>query len=283
MMSGWLRWCGLFPLLLGVWTSGCKTVGSAPPDEGADTDTDSATTPVSTTSSPLETDTNSTAVPSDTGPTPIPTDTADTEPRDTDVLPESLMPDANGWLDETSCGFQGRFFTYTDAANGGASTITPAVGDPLLNDGSHLCVDGEASQVLNEQWEIYEGAGFGMALCVTSPEQVPPETDFVLSGCPFNRDLGEIFLGVEFDIEGEWGVELRVEFVERNRDPNTYVEITSSGHMQAMVDDAQVWYDTSAPGTDVNNIEAIRFHVATRPDTSTPFDFCISNLAAILR
>ncbi len=194
----------------------------------------------------------------------------------------SLMPSTEGWLDQTDDGFQGAWYTYTDNDDGGNSTIVPAEGDPFTNDGSELCVSGEASLVVDEEWSTYWGAGVGMDLCANTADQDPPEKKYTLSTCPFNADLANQFLGVEFDIDGTWGDELRCSFKEADRIESAYVEITSSGHQECLVEEAQVWYDTEQDLTDVTKIEALQFQIATNATSATAFEFCISNLKAVM-
>lgn len=211
----------------------------------------------------------------------------DTNPVDTNEgggggSSASLMPSTEGWVDQTEDGFQGAWYTYTDNDDEGNSTISPAEGEPFTNDGASICVEGEASLVVDELWSTYWGAGVGMDLCANTKDQEPSEHKYTLSDCPFNPDLATQFKGVEFDIEGEWGSELRCSFKEKERTESAYVEITAEGHQDCMVADAAVWYDTSQDPTDVTKIEALQFQIATNATSATPFDFCITNLVAIL-
>ncbi len=195
----------------------------------------------------------------------------------------SLMPNTEGWLEQTAIGFQGDFFTYTDHLDGGNSTIKPEEGMPFYNNGSALCVSGEAALVIDEEWYTYWGAGFGLSLCQPTSDRPSRSLRFTLSDCPFNPDLWQIFQGVEFDITGEWGYELRVEFQERDHNlENPYIEVTDEGHIVTLWDEARVWYDTDLRPSVVEEIDGIFFHVATNQDHATPFDFCISNLRAII-
>ena len=94
-------------------------------------------------------------------------------------------------------------------------------------------------------------------------------------------------------IEGYWGDELRVLFHEFDYDDFGYDEIghdqsayivvpPNAAHVTALVDQADVWYN---PGNmvDVEDLDAIQFHVATNPQAATPFELCISELYALFR
>ena len=97
------------------------------------------------------------------------------------------------------------------------------------------------------------------------------------------NNLGQQFLGVEFDIDGYWGAELRVLFHELDSDESAYVVVPPNAtHVIALVDQADVWYKPGNP-IDTNNIDAIQFHIATNPETLTPFEFCITNLSVLLK
>ena len=135
-----------------------------------------------------------------------------------------------------------------------------------------VCVNGLATKILEDRYDLYWGAGFGGNLC----------THDTLSDCSETAGWPEQFVGVSFDIEGNWGRELRVLFHQLDIDESAYVIVPPGAtHVVALVDQAHVWYN---PGStvDIGQIDAIQFQIPSNTDMSTAFDLCISNFSALL-
>ncbi len=206
------------------------------------------------------------------------------------VYRESSLMEEGSYISHNPDGFGGVWYIFSDSEDGGLGESQFDVGSNghPENDGEKICVSGTASQIKYGKDGVYWGAGFGLNLCGNSS----------LSECGLDLQLDQRFLGVKFDIEGYFGSELRVLFHEKKEDETQVVandsdteaeEISAyvrvpSGTLQivAFVHQADVWYDPSHLSVTAD-IDAVQFHIATNALGPTPFNFCLSNLAVLLR
>jgi hypothetical protein len=205
---------------------------------------------------------------------------ADTD-ADADQNPGILvMPGTDGWIDaqDNQLGIQGAWYSF--ASEG--SVITPAEGDPFVNNGQEICTNGVAAQVLDNDWATYFGAAIAFDTCAPSEqERVEQGLDssfkYMLSNCPYNATLADVFLGISFNIAGNFNV-VQVIFYEQDRFEGAYVEIASEGSHTVLAEQAAVGYDPGAPPINPDHIESIHFFISTNTESPTPFDFCISDV-----
>lgn len=208
-----------------------------------------------------------------TEPEPTPTEPAPTEPAPSDP-PPSPQPGANpieisgdAWVDISgnAVGIQGPFFTFSDAANGGSSTITPACGDALCFVGPEVCVSGSLGQDA-ESW------GAAVAL-MASFDAASEESEL------YDPRLFDV-RGFSFVLTG--AAVPHVRFTVMAGDGQEYC--TTLAREQSAVGlgslTAECWTPGGTPFMPELGIEQIRWSVP--PQADSEFDFCITELAAIV-
>ena len=183
--------------------------------------------------------------------------------------------DGGDLMSRTPDGLHGFWYTFADSDDEAMADSVISIDYQYgTNDVvDRICVEGIASQVKAGEEGVFWGAGFGGDLC----------SNDTLSECYGIQFTPEQFLGVRFDIEGDWGSELRVLFHEKDVNESAYVVVPDRAtHVVALVDHASVWYN---PGklVDRNNLDAIQLHIATNANSPTPFSFCVRNMAVLIR
>jgi hypothetical protein len=221
---------------------------------------------------------------------------------------QPLLPDSTGFVDVMATGttgIKGAWYAYGDGigpdgttgssdciAKGGhgvadcSSITTPSFGT-FPNTAGKMCTAGTVAKVINQvsmplpDYTNIWGAGIGLDLNNGGGEAGAVKA-------PYNATANGV-LGIAFDIDAVPLATMRVEF------PNTTATnaafwggdlMTSpvkAGHNEIRWADVKgPFYDTAAPTFDPKTILSIQFHIPTSASSSAPYNFCISNLSAIL-
>ena len=97
--------------------------------------------------------------------------------------------------------------------------------------------------------------------------------------------------GISFDISGDWDTSdgyIRVMFKHAGEDEGPYVNISSTGSKVARMSSAYVFfkedegYDYEDYPCYPEQVEAIQFNIPSNDDDYSEFDFCISNIKALV-
>lgn len=89
-------------------------------------------------------------------------------------------------------------------------------------------------------------------------------------------------VGVRFNIEGQLPPELRIVFRESGRGESPYLNVNNEGEFVALFEDDRVAYKPSAPPPNPSEVDGLQFMIATNASGPSPFDFCITDLEAIV-
>jgi hypothetical protein len=189
-----------------------------------------------------------------------------------------------GWVagSTNEAGIQGSFYTVSDATVGGATMIQPA--DFKMSAGATICASGTASQVVGEDYTTYWGGGIGFDLA--DPGNMMPIQ-------PFSR--GRV-VGFRYTLSGTNippSLRFQVAFFEgAGRNAGTYcapaggagpVTMMLGGATSTIV--ASCWLGAAATTKipDTAPLASIQWQVPTVTTATTPFNFCIENLTAIVQ
>ncbi len=202
---------------------------------------------------------------------------------DTEVEGEEfLKADADGNIGENKWGISGTWFSYSDANDGGDSTITASVSAT-----GGYCAVGEASQIQNGEdgnpaYSTYWGAGIGFNLCYDDTiEGTDDDKALTIADCTAG-DVSKI-IGFKLTVTGSLPTtELRVTMTEKGRNESTFINAkVLDVHETYLFEKATVLYDATADPIDVSKVKALQFQVSTATSGATPFDFCIENIEPI--
>ncbi|MGC4069228.1 MAG: glycoside hydrolase family 5 protein [Polyangiaceae bacterium] len=184
-----------------------------------------------------------------------------------------LLVSSNLWIsrDGNPLAIQGSWTGST----GSNSTLALTVQD------GRLCLSGSTATVplvgATYDYDGYFGAIANLNLCRSASSDAPPDTSYTLSGCPWSSRLASSFAGVRFMIPDDARMprELRVVFKERNRTTARYVVVQSHGPVTALVADATLPSNPSAPPVDIAALEAIQIYAYPSRDAKYAFDLCL--------
>ena len=208
----------------------------------------------------------------------------------------SIMPDENGYVygKDNEAGIQGRWYTYESKG----AEIDPKPYTVVANESGRICVEGKTPTVDDNKFDIYYGAGIGFHLCLSGDGDAPSEFPYTLEECPL-KGAHHRFVGIAFDLDfnQENGEEpnVIVMFNEWPRDPDAFVTLSTAqvGAEEKKTTEKQYgyeafYYDTDTFESDnkgltnIHRVQSILFQVISDQYEERIFDFCISNVHAIL-
>jgi hypothetical protein len=186
----------------------------------------------------------------------------------------------NGWIAGTTnaVGIQGSFFPLSDAADGGTTTITPASFEAVTGP---ICVSGTASQVIGEAYGTYWGGGVGLNLADPGMGNGEPG--------PWPRGT---VVGFRYTLTGATippATSLRFQVDYPGKDPGTpyCAEVAATAGTPVTTLFSGITEACYAPGGAVLpptvGITSIQWQVATNTTAPTPFNFCITDLTAVVQ
>lgn len=186
----------------------------------------------------------------------------------------------NGWVAGTTngVGIQGAFYTFSDAAGTppGDTTMTPASFEAA---GETICVSGVASQVQGTPpaYGQYWGGGVGLNLA---------EPGAMMPALPWDR--GNV-TGFSFNVTGTAipaAFRFKATFYEGAAINEDYCVGAAAGpnsiRFDQIVNECYVGGLGAPALAPAAQLSAIQWQVATVVEESTPFDFCIENLTALM-
>jgi hypothetical protein len=207
------------------------------------------------------------------------------------MMPAGMIPSgtgvaltpAAGFVSGTSngVGIQGYFYTFSDATSGGNTTIQPA--DFATAMGSTICASGVGAQVINVNgapaYSTYWGGGIGLNLSDPGGMMGPqPWMRGRVTGFSFNitgttvPPAGRLrFKATFYD-----GTTVNSDYcVNAAAGPNTFRldQIVNQCYQGGLGAPA---LPATAP------LQALQWQVATDVAATTPFNFCVENLQAIV-
>jgi hypothetical protein len=196
-----------------------------------------------------------------------------------------LMPNDQGTVDAANnvCGIQGSWYEYHDCTNREDPTVCSTVNEPqpgsFPNTDGVMCTSGSTVALLTEGERATKwGAGIGMKL------NQAPESAFEGS----IRDLPVTIVGFTFTVSVRNGVPLPQDFIVNFRTPDNVnktdlVALSDEpGSQTVLFSEATppTWATDPAPFVP-NQVVAIQFLVQSQIGEAIPFDYCISDLAAL--
>lgn len=215
----------------------------------------------------------------------------DPNPEEIKLTAEIVDDGASAWVGQCTnrFGLQGAWFSYDDNNDGGNSEITM---DYSQAPAGKICASGTGGLVWYEDYAKYWGAGFGMNLCTTGPEDARVEE--TLGGCSLFDPRTKI-IGFRITVDGDEipagpagaDPQFRVQFAEDGRTESTYIIVPSAGTADYYFDDALVHYavnrgDSDVPGINADMVKALQFQISTVVEVDTPFSVCVSDIQPIL-
>ncbi|HEY5955787.1 MAG TPA: glycoside hydrolase family 5 protein, partial [Polyangiaceae bacterium] len=177
-------------------------------------------------------------------------------------------------------------------ALGVQGTWLPTVGTDssltMTAEGTKLCFNGVTAPVpllqgTDYDYANYSGATATLNLCRTSSSDTPPNVAYVLDVCPFGTALAKSLAGVRFNVVSGATLprELRVVFKEHDRTDSPYVAVAAAGQVTALIKDATIPANSSAP-LNLRQLEAIQLVAfPSRRAEPYPFNFCIDQLEVL--
>lgn len=215
----------------------------------------------------------------------------DPNPEEIKLTAELVDDGAGAWVGQCTnrFGLQGAWFSYTDNNDGGNSEITmDYTGAPT----GKICASGIGGLVWYDDYAKYWGAGFGVNICTTGPEDarvVEP-----IGGCTLYDERTKI-IGFRMTVTGDQipagpagaDPQFRVQFAEEGRSESTYSIVPAAGTADYLFEDALVHYavnrgDTDVPAINPEAVIALQFQVSTVVEVDTPFSLCVSDIQPIL-
>lgn len=183
-------------------------------------------------------------------------------PGDVQVCP---IPFCYGWArKDTNCAeIQGSFFTYDDRESGGSSYIFTS-----LVENDRICASGEVNQVLNGQYGVYWGAGFGMHLNQVGfgyPPLVYDAEQHDVTGFGFSVDA--------LPVDGE------LRFIVQGDDIYCTSVITTGYAEYSLADLVKGCWDPLSTPHDYSRLTAIEWHFVSNGSNGYAFNVCLSDLS----
>ena len=222
---------------------------------------------------------------------------------------QALLPDPTGYVDVGATGMtmiKGAWYAYGDGIGSDGTTgtgdcelkgmhavsdcsqiTTPSFGT-FPNTAGKMCTMGTAAKVINlttaamPDYNNIWGAGIGLDLNNGGG-------DAGAMKLPYNATMNGV-IGMAFDIDSVPLAGLRVEFPTKTATNAAFwggdqmLSPVMKGHNEILWTKVTgPFYDTVAPPFDPTTIYSIQFHVPTSTTASASYQFCISNLSAILQ
>lgn len=180
---------------------------------------------------------------------------------DTEMCP---MPFCYGWVhkDANCAAIQGSFFFYSDQESGGSSYILSSLQNNLV------CVAGEVGRVLDGQYGMYWGAGFGMNLNQSGfgyPAEYYDAEQQGVAGFGFSVDALPAGGELRFMVRGDGDLYC------------TSVITTGYTHY-SLADLVKGCWDPASTPHEYSRLTSIEWHFVSNADTSYNFDVCLSEL-----
>jgi hypothetical protein len=222
---------------------------------------------------------------------------------------QALLPDPTGYVDVGASGttmIKGAWYAYGDGIGSDGTTATgdcelkgmhavsdcSAITTPSFgtfpNTAGKMCTMGTAAKIINlttaamPDYNNIWGAGIGLDLNNGGG-------DAGAMKLPYNATMNGV-VGMAFDIDAVPLAGLRVEFPTKTATNAAFwggdqmLSPVKAGHNEIMWTKVTgPFYDTVAPPFDATTILSIQFHVPTSTTASATYNFCISNLSAILQ
>jgi hypothetical protein len=221
---------------------------------------------------------------------------------------QALLPDATGYVDvgaTGTTGIKGAWYAYGDgigsdgttltgdceAKGGHAATDCSAIASPSFgnfpNTMGKMCTMGTVAKIINItggttlDYNNIWGAGIGLDLNNGGG-------DAGAMKLPYNAAMNGV-IGMAFDIDVVPAANMRVEFPTKTAtnaafwDGLKMISPVQVGHNEILWSKVTgPFYDNLAPAFDPTTIYSVQFHVLTSGTSSGTYNFCISNLSAIL-
>lgn len=222
---------------------------------------------------------------------------------------QALLPDMTGYVDVGATGMtmiKGAWYAYGDgigsdgtaamgdcefkgmhAVSACSAITTPSFGT-FPNTAGKMCTAGTAAQIANlvsgtgPDYNNIWGAGIGLDLNNGGG-------DAGAMKLPYNA-TGNGVVGMAFDIDAVPLAGLRVEFPTKTATNAAFwggdqqLSPVKMGHNEILWSKVTgPFYDMVAPPFDPTTIYSIQFHIPTSTTASATYNFCISNLSAILQ
>ena len=176
----------------------------------------------------------------------------------------------DGTLSSQCSALFGYFYTYVDD---GYSSIAPSVYGPSTT--GSVCAQGSAAQVLDEQYDVYWGAGVGVALNaeidgVSTPYDAASEG---VTGFAFNLTGAPVNGAIRFDVhvQGQDTIYCTPAFV--------YVQ---EGYNEVLLADlVDNCWEPGSTNPDPSQLANLQWQVVTNTASAFDYDFCISDLVAL--
>jgi hypothetical protein len=221
---------------------------------------------------------------------------------------QPLLPDATGFVDvgaTGTTGIKGAWYAYGDGVGSNGTTATgdceakglhavsecsaitmPSFGS-FPNTAGKMCTSGTVAKVIPivggtmpDYTQIW-GAGIGLDLNNGGGEAGAVKGTY-------NATAAGV-IGIAFDLDVVPLATMRVEFPNATATNAAFwggdlqASPVKAGHNEIKWADVKgPFYDTAAPVFDPKTIYSIQFHVPTTGTSAAPYNFCISNLSAIL-
>ena len=186
-------------------------------------------------------------------------------PSDVEMCP---IPFCNGWAhkDANCAEIQGSFFFYDDQYSGGSSYITSNT------DNQRVCVLGQVNEVIDGQYGVYWGAGFGMHLNQPGFGYYPEIYDAEQHGVT----------GFGFSVDAlPVGGELR--FIVRGDDVYCTSVINTGYAQYSLADLTKGCWDPVSTPHDYSRLTSIEWHFVSNGSNAYDFDVCVSDLTVYRR
>lgn len=186
-------------------------------------------------------------------------------PSDEQLCP---VPFCSGWVhkDANCAEIQGSFFAYDDRESGGSSYIYTS-----LVENHRICALGEVNQVINGQYGVYWGAGFGLYL-----------------NQPGFSYLPEIYNAEEHDVTGfgfsvdALPVNGELRFIVRGDDIYCTSVITSGYAEYSLADLVKGCWDPVSTPHDYSRLTSIEWHFVSNGSNAYGFEVCLTDLSVYL-
>jgi hypothetical protein len=188
-----------------------------------------------------------------------------------DVGPELIV--ANNWVDRSTNGveIQGAFFTYQDPSTRTRITASPG------GSGQGYCVSGESAEVLDMNFAGTWGAVAALNLNQEPGVDAPNSYDASAHGV----------VGFGFDIVGDTASALR--FVVKQYSVhdgfciNNLPECAMGCSVEYRIDElTQNCWTPGGAKPNAAALSALEWQITTKTGATTPFDYCIENIHAVL-
>jgi len=177
---------------------------------------------------------------------------------------ECPIPYCSGWVnkDGNCANIQGTFFTYSDQMNGGSSTIT------ATSETDRFCVSGQVNRVVDGQYDVYWGAGFGLTL---------NQPGFNYPAEAYDAEQEDV-VGFGFSVDSLPIGELR--FMVRAVNEDIYCQtVFTQGYSEFRLADLikGCWDPMSTPH-DYSSLRSIEWHFVSNGSTPYTFALCLTDL-----